>query len=164
MSRDADEIAQIAQSTGLTGVQLHGGLDLDLARNLRQELGEAISIAQTVHWRVDGKTNNADELSAQLREIAKESAIDRVLIDSKSAKGEGGTGVSFEWSEAQETLAKFEGRLIVAGGLRPDNVAAAIAALSPWGVDVASGVEAAPGRKDREKLTAFIEHARDAGA
>jgi phosphoribosylanthranilate isomerase len=159
MSRDPDEIAQIARSTGLTGVQLHRGIDLDLARSLRKELGDAISITQTIHWKVDGGSNNAEELSAQLKVIAREPFVDRVLIDSKSARGEGGTGISFDWSEARETLAQFQGKLIVAGGLQPSNVAAAIATLNPWGVDVASGVEAAPGKKDYEKLLTFIEEA-----
>jgi len=161
-STDAREIAEIVRSSGVTGVQLHGAFDAALVRLLRQHLGEGISITQTVHWKVDGESNNAEELSAQLKEIAKAPAVDRVLIDSKSAKGEGGTGVSFDWSDARETLAPFQGRLIVAGGLRPGNVAAAIATLHPWGVDVASGVEAAPGKKDREKLLSFIEAARNA--
>lgn len=161
---DAGEIAEIVRASGLTGAQLHGAFNPALARSLRQDLGEGISITQTVHWKVDGETNNAEELSAQLKAIAKEPAIDRTLIDSKSAKGEGGTGVRFDWSEARETLAQFQGKLIVAGGLRPGNVAAAIATLHPWGVDVASGVEAAPGKKDREKLLSFIETARNARA
>ncbi|WP_263373338.1 phosphoribosylanthranilate isomerase [Granulicella aggregans] len=162
MSADALEIAEIVRSSGLTGVQLHGAFDAALVRLLREHLGEDISITQTVHWEVDGKTNNAEDLAAELKEIAQEPAIDHVLIDSKSAKGAGGTGVSFDWSEAREALAQFQGRLIVAGGLHPANVAAAIAALNPWGVDVASGVEAEPGRKDRQKLMCFIDAARNA--
>jgi phosphoribosylanthranilate isomerase len=159
---DASEIAEIVRASGLAGVQLHGRFNAVLTRSLRQELGEKISITQTVHWKVDGETNNASELAAEFKEIAREPAIDRVLIDSKSAKGTGGTGVSFDWSEARETLAQFQGRLIVAGGLHPANVANAIEALNPWGVDVASGVEAVPGKKDREKLVFFINAARNA--
>jgi phosphoribosylanthranilate isomerase len=160
MTRDAAEIAATARAAGLTGVQLHGGFDLELARQLRAQLGEAATIIQTIHWRVDGEANNSGEIAAQLKAIALEPAIDRVLIDSKTAKGDGGTGVRFDWSAAHETLSSFQGKLIVAGGLRPDNVAAAIDALQPWGVDVASGVEAEPGRKDREKLLHFLQRAR----
>ena len=161
-TRDAGEIIEIVRASGLTGVQLHETFDADLVRSLRQDLGESVSIIQTVHWKVDGKSNNASELAAELEEIVREPRIDRVLIDSKSAKGNGGTGVSFDWREAQDTLAHFEGRLIVAGGLHPANVANAIAALNPWGVDVASGVEATPGRKDRDQLRRFIEMATSA--
>jgi phosphoribosylanthranilate isomerase len=55
-------------------------------------------------------------------------------------------------------------KLIVAGGLHPENVAQAIRRLSPWGVDVASGVEATPGRKDPERLASFIRNARESKA
>ena len=164
MTRDADEIAGIVNATGLTGVQLHGGFDLELARRLRAELGEGVTIIQTLHWLVDGGAGNADEVAAQLRAIAEESAIDRVLVDSKVGGARGGSGVSFDWSAARETLAGSESRLIVAGGLRPENMAEAIAALAPWGIDVASGVEAEPGTKDREKLLRFMKSAAAAGA
>jgi phosphoribosylanthranilate isomerase len=160
MSSDASEIAEIFRASGLTGVQLHCTFDAELARTLRRNLGDSVSITQTVHWKVDGESNNAAELAVELDKIAQEPSIDRVLIDSKSAMGTGGTGISFDWSGARETLAKFHGRLIVAGGLRLENVAAAIATLKPWGVDVASGVEAEPGKKDLAKLRAFIKNAR----
>jgi phosphoribosylanthranilate isomerase len=157
---DASEIAEIVRTSGLTGVQLHSAFDPALVHSLRQDLGEAISLTQTVHWKVGGESNNAEELAAELKKIQQEPTIDRVLIDSKTAKGQGGTGISFDWAEAREVLANFRGRLIVAGGLRPENVQAAIFALKPWGVDVASGVEAAPGKKDPEKLSSFIKSSR----
>jgi phosphoribosylanthranilate isomerase len=157
---DTAEIAAIVRASGLTGIQLHSTFNAEFARALRQELGVSVSITQTVHWKVDGETNNAEELSAQLKEIVQEPAIDRVLIDSKTAKSAGGTGISFDWTAAKETLATFPGKLIVAGGLRPENVQAAISALKPWGVDVASGVEAEPGKKEAAKLCSFIEASR----
>ena len=161
MTRDAGEILGIVRATGLTGVQLHGGFDLDLARRLRRELVDDVTVIQTLHWIVDGQVSNADEVAVQLRMIAREPAIDRVLLDSKTGGASGGSGVRFDWNAAQDTLASIRGiKLIVAGGLRPDNVAEAIAALDPWGVDVASGVEADPGRKHPEKLQQFIENSK----
>jgi len=76
----------------------------------------------------------------------------------------GGTGVAFDWIEARKTVFGEAGRLklIAAGGLSPANVAEAIEALRPWGVDVVSGVEAAPGRKDPDKVREFIANARTA--
>jgi len=73
----------------------------------------------------------------------------------------GGTGQTAPW----HLLAEFKPGvpLILAGGLTPENVAEAIRIVRPWGVDVASGVESAPGRKDPEKLRRFIENARAAG-
>ena len=90
-----------------------------------------------------------------------------MLLDTAVPGGSaGGTGVPFAWAEAATILAPVRGdsRLIVAGGLRAENVAQAIRALRPWGVDVASGVEAAPGRKDPEKLRGFLEQARAASS
>jgi phosphoribosylanthranilate isomerase len=88
------------------------------------------------------------------------------MIDSRTASAVGGTGQSFDWALARNTL--FENalarelRLVVAGGLNPDNIAEAIASLHPWVVDVVSGVEAAPGRKDRAKVRSFIANAKTA--
>ncbi len=76
-----------------------------------------------------------------------------LLLDSHAAGQQGGTGVSFDWS----TVPKVEGPpLILAGGLRPENVAEAIRIVRPYGVDVASGVERTPGIKDMDKLAAFV--------
>jgi phosphoribosylanthranilate isomerase len=83
-----------------------------------------------------------------------------VLVDSHVAGQMGGTGHRAPW----ELLAGFDPGvpLILAGGLTPENVAEAIAVVRPWGIDVASGVESAPGCKDRDKMTHFIEAARNA--
>jgi phosphoribosylanthranilate isomerase len=159
-TRDADEIVGIVRATALTGVQLHGGFDLELAKRVRLELGEAVTIIQTLHWTADGGTHGAERVAAQLRAIAAEKAIDRVLVDTKTAEASGGTGVPFDWKAAKGALAESKVKLIVAGGLMPENVAEAIATLRPWGVDVASGVEAKPGQKDPQKLRQFIRNAR----
>jgi phosphoribosylanthranilate isomerase len=77
------------------------------------------------------------------------------LLDTYSPREAGGTGKTFDWSLAREAAAgglKF----ILAGGLNPENVARAIGEARPWGVDVSSGVESAPGIKDHNKLKAFI--------
>ncbi len=106
----------------------------------------------------------ASDFDAQLAELSGDHAVDALLIDSRTAKAVGGTGVVFDWQAAQGSFLHNAPhlRLIVAGGLRPENVAEAIATLHPWGVDVASGVEAAPGKKDPVKLKAFVDAARAA--
>jgi phosphoribosylanthranilate isomerase len=166
---EAQQIASIAQECGLTAVQLHGGVNLELLRQLDEIFNGQVKLIQTVHWQVDGDGANAAVVAEQLRQIDADGLAARVLIDTKVGSSNlGGTGVPFDWNAARATLAKAGAALkvIVAGGLRADNVADAISRLNPWGVDVASGVEQSPGRKDPEKLAAFIGAARkpDGGA
>jgi phosphoribosylanthranilate isomerase len=85
---------------------------------------------------------------------------ERLLVDTKVSGASGGTGKVFDWQLVTD-LARSRS-LILAGGLTPSNVAAAIRVLQPFGVDVASGVESAPGTKDNELLTAFVLAARTA--
>ncbi len=81
------------------------------------------------------------------------------LLDGYHAQLKGGSGQSFDWEIARK--ARDLGPIILSGGLNPDNVARAIAAAAPYAVDVCSGVEASPGRKDHDKLRAFIEAVRN---
>jgi phosphoribosylanthranilate isomerase len=85
---------------------------------------------------------------------------ERLLVDTKVSGGSGGTGKVFDWQLVTD-LAKSR-QLILAGGLTPKNVAAAVRVLQPWGVDVASGVEFVPGVKDPELVTAFVLAVRSA--
>jgi phosphoribosylanthranilate isomerase len=149
-----DEIAAAVETCGLTGVQLHFDAPRELTTALRTRFGPALRLLRVVHFNGAG----ADETL-----LDHESAIDAVLVDSRSAKAPGGTGVAFDWNLAAATLFQNPNarqRLIAAGGLAPENVAEAIRILKPWGVDVASGVESAPGRKDAARLRAFIANAR----
>jgi phosphoribosylanthranilate isomerase len=83
------------------------------------------------------------------------------LIDSGNSERPGGTGQHFDWHMMPD-LARLAGmNLVMAGGLGPDNVREAIRVLKPWGVDVASGVESRPGKKDPEKVRAFINAVRE---
>jgi phosphoribosylanthranilate isomerase len=93
---------------------------------------------------------------------ARRYAGERLLADAKVAGELGGTGAAFDWSLVRE-LAR-ERAVIVAGGLSPDNVAEALRAVRPFGVDVASGVESAPGVKDADKVRAFVSAVRSASS
>ncbi len=160
---EAQQIAGIAQECGLTAVQLHGGVNLELLRQLDEIFNGQVKLIQTVHWQVDSDAANAAVVAGQLRQIDADGLAARVLIDAKVGPDIGGTGVSFDWDAAGATLAEAGAgmKVIVAGGLRAENVADAIRRLNPWGVDVASGVEQSPGRKSPEKLAAFIRAARN---
>jgi phosphoribosylanthranilate isomerase len=160
---EAQQIVDIAQECGLNTVQLQGGLSFELMRQLDEIFNGQVRLIQTVHWQVDADAASAAVVAQQLRQIDADGLAGRVLIDAKVGQALGGTGVSFDWDAARAAFAEAATglKLIVAGGLRPENVPDAIRRLNPWGVDVASGVEQSPGRKSPEKLAAFIRAARD---
>jgi phosphoribosylanthranilate isomerase len=93
----------------------------------------------------------------------RQGVISGVLLDSSTAQQRGGTGRTFDWERVQPWAGIINSisKLIVAGGLHPGNVQEAIHILRPWGVDVASGVEREPGKKDHQKIRAFIEAVRE---
>jgi phosphoribosylanthranilate isomerase len=158
-----DEVVETVIYAGLTGVQLHTTSDPGLALRLRERFAAVpargrLGILRVMHY--------ASDFDAQLEELRQDHAVDAVLIDSRTAKAVGGTGVAFDWRAAQSSFLRSAPhlRLIVAGGLHPKNVAQAIYSLQPWGVDVVTGVEASPGRKDRAKVRAFVDAVRNAAA
>lgn len=152
------EIASVVEQCGLTGVQLHSAARETVATRLRNRFGAPLRILQVIHFGAGA----ADSL----RHATSDPNLDGVLVDSRTTTALGGTGIVFDWQAARASL--FNGqstlRLIAAGGLNPGNVADAIATLQPWGVDVVTGVEAAPGRKDPEKVRDFVARAHAAAA
>jgi phosphoribosylanthranilate isomerase len=127
-----------------------------------------VRLIQTLHWHVEDDAASATALADALHALADEPAITHVLIDAKVGKATGGTGRGFNWTAARAVFQSAcvthkKLNIILAGGLHAENVPEAIRTLAPWGVDVASGVEAAPGRKDPTKLERFIAAARLTG-
>jgi phosphoribosylanthranilate isomerase len=153
---DFEAISEITERCGLTGVQLHFDGAAGLAAQLRGRFGTGLRILRVIHF--------GDDAVWQLREAASDAYIDGVLVDSRTATAVGGTGIAFDWQTAHASI--FTGnsplKLVAAGGLTPANVAEAVAILHPWGVDVSSGTELSPGRKDPAKVRAFVENARAA--
>ncbi len=90
--------------------------------------------------------------------------VDAVLIDSGAPTERGGTGIPFDWEAALPLVSRVQRSVpvILAGGLTAENVAHAIRLFGPWGVDVVSGVEREPGKKDEGKLSEFVESVRQA--
>jgi phosphoribosylanthranilate isomerase len=166
-TNDFDEITQAMKVAGLTGAQLHGGYDPALVERLRKHLGDSgdrISILQTMHWRTGVSAAEQAEIFAKTAAaIDAQGMVSALLVDSKTSTASGGTGVAFSWEDSASVLHTVRTRVVVAGGLRPENVAEAIRILHPWGVDVASSVEAAKGKKDAAKVRAFVKNAKAAG-
>jgi phosphoribosylanthranilate isomerase len=157
---DFEEIESAVRDCGLTGIQLHFAADRALPAKLRDHFGPTLRILHVMHF----EAGAGDALTQQLSEYARNPSIDGVLVDSRTGSAVGGTGVAFDWAEARATIFSARGKLklVAAGGLNPSNVAKAIATLDPWGVDVVSGVEASPGRKDPVKVREFVQRARAA--
>jgi phosphoribosylanthranilate isomerase len=158
-----DEIVSTAKVAGLTGVQLHSSRDPMLPLRLREHFSDIparprLGILQVLHF------TTPEELASALESLHQDHALDAVLIDSRAGTAVGGTGRPFDWEAARATFRRNAPhlRLLAAGGLSPENVAEAIQTLQPWGVDVVTGVESAPGRKDPERVRTFVASARAA--
>ncbi len=156
VNQTEESICALADEAGLTAVQLHGDNEdphvADLVAERRQRLKVVVGISMyrakpegwAMMWRPD--------------------VVYAFLVDSGNSSSYGGTGKTFDWESSRpsiEAIARL-GRVIVAGGLYPGNVTEAIRILKPWGVDVSSGVEARPGKKDHEKVRAFVAAVRQA--
>jgi len=152
VDESVERVAALAEWLRLDTVQLHGNESIEQVSELRARTDAAIWKAVRVR---DGQTARA-ELAAWT------SHVDGILLDGWSAHAAGGTGASFDWHSLHDVRAQVPAHvtLVVAGGLRADNVAHAIAALAPDVVDTSSGVETEPGVKSHEKIRAFVLAAR----
>ena len=158
VNASADEVAAQADAAGLSCVQLHGDEPAEMLAQLPTEL----SIVRAYRCDARGLAPLAEYLDA-CRELDR--APSAVLIDSDTnVAGEfGGTGRVASWELiARDRALLGQMPLVLAGGLTPENVAEAIDAVRPDGVDVASGVESAPGEKDPSLTRQFVSSARDA--
>lgn len=140
---DPAMVAETVAAAGLTDVQLHGPrVDVDQVR-----------VAARVPVFQGFAVRDASDLAA-----AQASRADLVFLDASVAGRHGGTGQRFDWALLRHTpLAR---QFVLAGGLDPDNVREAVHSVRPWAVDVSSGVESGPGRKDLARVAAFIGAAR----
>jgi len=140
VDEDAATVKELAAAAGLDWLQLHGKETPEYCRSLDRRVIKA--------FRIRDESSLAELTSYQ-------DIVQALLLDTYKKGQVGGTGETFNWDLALK--AKQSGPIILAGGLTSENVAQAIAVAHPQAVDVASGVEAAPGKKDPEKLKAFFK-------
>jgi phosphoribosylanthranilate isomerase len=141
-----DELAACLREVPLDVLQLHGSETVTGARDLGARVWKVVRVGPGfAHGDLDG-----------LRE-----QVDGVLLDTKSDLP-GGTGTVFDWGLVRDVRQSIP-FLVLAGGLRPENVVAAIREVHPDVVDVSTGVESRPGRKDPAKVKAFLDAVRSAG-
>lgn len=148
------EILRNARTLGLRTVQLHGDEPAAVAAELEQA---GLEIIRAFRVGGEGLAPVAAAL-AELRSLRVE--LRACLIDARVEGSYGGTGHRAPWEILSADWRCEWPPLVLAGGLRPENVAEAIATVGPWGVDTASGVEAAPGQQDLDAVRAFIQAAR----
>ena len=146
---DPEEAADIAAYMKVRAVQAHGDMDVRALRTLRSLL-PGVLIIKTVH--VTG-----EEAAFRARDYA--AAADMLLLDTAAGGKIGGTGVTHDWSVSAGIVESSRIPVILAGGLNPENVASAIERVRPAGVDANSGLEHEDGRKDFEKIRAFVRAA-----
>ena len=142
VNESRDGIEQIVKECGLYAVQLHGDEACTSFEGMAVPVWRAVRFDRGA-WRPDPAQWKAD----------------RYLVDAAKPGIYGGSGIKADWKSAGRLAHDLP--VMLAGGLTPENVADAIRAVQPCGVDVVSGVESAPGRKDREKMRRFIAAARN---
>lgn len=143
------EAKALASALGITAIQLHGAESPEFCRELREA---GIRFEKAIPVSGPDSLANCPDFSTRT-----------VLLDSSVVGEFGGSGRTFPWEIARSFIeANPHLQVILAGGLNPKNVAKAVATVRPFGVDVTTGVEAAPGRKDRDRMRAFISAARAA--
>lgn len=135
-------VVELMHRAGLRAAQLHGNESIADVAYVREHISFVIKAFAAGSGSLDH---------------AVEYACDATLVDSTTP----GSGKVFDWSLAEDAPPRVK-RLILAGGLTPDNVAEAIGKVRPWGVDVSSGVESAPGQKDPRLMRSFVANARAA--
>lgn len=149
---EATDVDAVLGQLDIDVLQFHGSEDEDFCAQF------GVPFWKTVGLPVGGSAVG-DSFTAVAAAFPKAAALllDAVTVDASGNALSGGTGKQFDWALWPRW---FDKPLMLAGGLTPLNVASAVAATSPWAVDVASGVESAPGRKDHEKMAAFCSAAK----
>lgn len=137
-------VNQVADRVGLNLVQLHGAETVLYCQQVERPVIKALSI---------GAGTSEEEILRVADEYR--DAADHLLMDSRVEGKSGGTGVSFDWRLARAVCRDHS--VFVAGGLHDGNVVEAIEIAGPFGIDVSSGVESEPGRKDFDRVTALVE-------
>jgi phosphoribosylanthranilate isomerase len=164
---EQEDFPKIAEEVGLTTIQCRLRSQNRKSANGRGRFPRSLKMLMTLSaTRLIENDSRLQALTADFLRIADSpkppSGFDTFLLDSSAPEQPGGTGRTFEWQRIAPLVQVMNKsvKVVVAGGLTPENVTEAMRILRPWGVDVSSGVEAAPGRKDAEKVRAFVRAVR----
>ncbi len=156
---DPGTVVELAEFLKPHVVQLHGSEPLSVTANLVAGIQSAgVQVIKALRFSVvTGKCCSACENPFEAAKLIEDTGVDALVLDSVSDARPAGTGQSIDWGIARKIRESVRLPVILAGGLNSGNVNQAIAAVNPYGVDVISGVENPVGRKDPDKIRAFIE-------
>jgi phosphoribosylanthranilate isomerase len=150
-----DEMERVAEAASLTGIQLH----MKFPHSHWGKAGKlGFKTTKYTVLRANELLDDRDRLTSLAWYQDVKESIAAVFLDAATEEEPGGTGKTFDWQRAVPLARALQPdfRIVVAGGLTPTNVPEAMRILKPWGVDVSTGVEARPGKKDPEKVRAFV--------
>ena len=165
VDEELEKVWTTVERAGLTAVQLHGHETPRLMKRMVNYLMLDKPLEAAPPKMFKAIPVGGDPYAALRYVDGAEEVLSGVLLDSGGGRAPGGTGVTFDWHGASDFIFDLgqRFRLVLAGGLTAENVPDAIRLLNPWGVDVVSGVEREPGKKDPKKVSAFIKAVRETG-
>jgi phosphoribosylanthranilate isomerase len=149
LDQDAERVARVLAEVPVDLLQFHGREDAAFCRAFGKPWLKVVPMADV---------DDVPAFAARYPDAA------GFLLDSHGAGAAGGSGRTFDWSRAADAVARLARPVLLAGGLKPENVHAAVTAVKPWAVDVSSGVEASPGIKDHARMATFIDEVRRGSA
>lgn len=149
LDQPADFVSQVLAEVPVDLVQFHGREDAAFCRAFGRPYLKVVPMA------------DVDDVTAFAAGYPDAAGF---LLDSHGAGAAGGSGRTFDWSRAAAAVAQLDRPVLLAGGLRPENVYEAVTRVKPWAVDASSGVESSPGTKDHARMAAFIDEVRRGSA
>jgi phosphoribosylanthranilate isomerase len=166
VGESAETVREVVEKAGLTMAQTYPNFRdrLSIPDDRFLEKLSRVIVALPAGQLLHEESDNPDVLAGFHVSNGFRDRVAALLVDSGTSSRPGGTGKRFDWQSVvplTDLMGRIGLRLIVAGGLTQGNVGDAMKALTPWGVDVASGVEARPGKKDPEKVRAFVKAVRE---
>ena len=150
MPKTVEEVERVVNELNPSAIQLHGDETPEFVFEIKEKIKDSVKLIKVIHVRESGKVPDPKEYNG---------LVDAILLDTQTGGKVGGTGKIHDWKLSKEIRARFDAPVILSGGLNPDNVKSAIEAVMPYAVDVSSGVEILPGKKDPDMMKKFVQNA-----
>ncbi len=153
MPKTVGEVEKIINELNPSAIQLHGNEPPEFISEIKEKIKDSVKLIKVIHIYKSGEVSDPEKYK-EYKDL-----VDAILLDTQTQKMVGGTGEIHDWKLSKEIQARFDIPTILSGGLNPENVKSAIEAVRPYAVDVSSGVEILPGKKDPVKVKKFVQNA-----